>query len=89
MKLFVLIFTSLFFTVSYSYSQNFEYFDTDKEVLWGINKNSWGGLLGEEESIAFAEENDIPVFLIRKKSTGEVIERYTSAMTNLFLMDPN
>ena len=46
MKLFVLISTSLFFTVSYSYSQNFEYFDTDKEVLWVINKNSWGGLLG-------------------------------------------
>ena len=46
-------------------------------------------VMGEEESIAFAEENDIPVFLIRKKSTGEVIERYTSTMTNLFLMDPD
>ena len=46
-------------------------------------------VMGEEESIAFAEENDIPVFLIRKKSTGEVIERYTSTMSSLFLMDPD
>ena len=46
-------------------------------------------VMGEEESIAFAEENDIPVFLIIKKSTGEVIERYTSTMNNLFLMDPD
>ena len=46
-------------------------------------------VMGEEESIAFAEENDIPVLLIRKKSTGEVIERYTTAMTSLFLMDPD
>jgi hypothetical protein len=27
-------------------SQNSEYFDTNKEVFWGINKNSWGGLIG-------------------------------------------
>ena len=27
-------------------SQNFEYFESQKEVYWGINKNSWGGLIG-------------------------------------------
>ena len=29
-----------------SFSQNSEYFDTEKEVFWGLNKNSWGGLIG-------------------------------------------
>ena len=27
-------------------AQDFEYFDTEREVYWGINKNSWGGLFG-------------------------------------------
>ena len=27
-------------------AQNFEYFETEREVYWGINKNSWGGLFG-------------------------------------------
>ena len=27
-------------------AQNFDYFDTEREVYWGINKNSWGGLFG-------------------------------------------
>ena len=27
-------------------SQNFEYFESQKETYWGINKNSWGGLIG-------------------------------------------
>ena len=34
-------------TLSISLSaQNFEYFETEREVYWGINKNSWGGLFG-------------------------------------------
>jgi len=28
------------------FSQSSEYFDTEREVYWGINKNSWGGLIG-------------------------------------------
>ena len=28
------------------FSQNSGYFDTEREVYWGINKNSWGGLIG-------------------------------------------
>ena len=27
-------------------SQGLEYFDTENERFWGINKNSWGGLIG-------------------------------------------
>ena len=27
-------------------SQNLEYFETENERFWGINKNSWGGLIG-------------------------------------------
>lgn len=27
-------------------SQSSGYFDTEREVYWGINKNSWGGLIG-------------------------------------------
>lgn len=28
------------------FSQNLEYFETESERYWGINKNSWGGLIG-------------------------------------------
>ena len=40
----------LIFFILFSYnpllSQNLEYFDTQSERYWGINKNSWGGLIG-------------------------------------------
>ena len=42
-----ILFTIVLIIVSNSLiSQNFEYFDSEKEVQWGINKNSWGGLIG-------------------------------------------
>tara|TARA_Y100001936_G_scaffold248141_1_gene295387 strand:+ start:1242 stop:1958 length:717 start_codon:yes stop_codon:yes gene_type:complete len=46
MKLNLFLFL-LVFSLQYSlYSQNLEYFDTENERFWGINKNSWGGLIG-------------------------------------------
>ena len=41
-------FLSLIFLLSYKtiYSQDLEYFETEKERYWGISKNSWGGLIG-------------------------------------------
>ncbi|MFL3001167.1 MAG: hypothetical protein ACJZ0Y_03240 [Cytophagales bacterium] len=41
-----LILILFFISTEVSFSQNSEYFDTEKEVFWGINKNSWGGLIG-------------------------------------------
>jgi hypothetical protein len=47
MKIKALLILILFFiSTEVSFSQNSEYFDTEKEVFWGINKNSWGGLIG-------------------------------------------
>ena len=36
----------LFLAYTSLFSQNLEYFDSEKEAQWGISKNSWGGLIG-------------------------------------------
>jgi len=47
MKIKALLILVLFFiSTEVSFSQNSEYFNTEKEVFWGVNKNSWGGLIG-------------------------------------------
>ena len=38
--------TVLFLAYTSLFSQNLEYFDSEKEAQWGISKNSWGGLIG-------------------------------------------
>ena len=38
--------TVLFLAYTCLFSQNLEYFDSEKEAQWGISKNSWGGLIG-------------------------------------------
>ena len=38
--------TVLFLAYTFLFSQNLEYFDSEKEAQWGISKNSWGGLIG-------------------------------------------
>ena len=38
--------TVLFLACTCLFSQNLEYFDSEKEAQWGISKNSWGGLIG-------------------------------------------
>lgn len=38
--------TLLFLAYTCLFSQNLEYFDSEKEAQWGISKNSWGGLIG-------------------------------------------
>ena len=38
--------TVLFLAYTSLFSQNLEYFDSEKEAHWGISKNSWGGLIG-------------------------------------------
>tara|TARA_B100001287_G_scaffold177665_1_gene149804 strand:- start:1568 stop:2287 length:720 start_codon:yes stop_codon:yes gene_type:complete len=38
--------TVLFLAYTSLFSQNLEYFDSEKEAYWGISKNSWGGLIG-------------------------------------------
>ena len=47
MKHKITIFTTVLFLAYTSlFSQNLEYFDSEKEAQWGISKNSWGGLIG-------------------------------------------
>ena len=46
MKKFIILFSLFLSCVNISISQNIEYFETDTERYWGINKNSWGGLIG-------------------------------------------
>jgi len=46
MKKFIILFSLFLSSVNISISQNIEYFETDTERYWGINKNSWGGLIG-------------------------------------------
>jgi len=47
MKIKALSILVLFFLYTeISFSQSSEYFDTEREVFWGVNKNSWGGLIG-------------------------------------------
>ena len=36
----------LFLAYTSIFSQNLDYFDSEKEAQWGISKNSWGGLIG-------------------------------------------
>ena len=38
--------TVLFLAYTSLFSQNLDYFDSEKEAQWGISKNSWGGLIG-------------------------------------------
>ena len=38
--------TVLFLAYTCLFSQNLDYFDSEKEAQWGISKNSWGGLIG-------------------------------------------
>ena len=41
----VFVFLIFFYSENLS-SQGLQYFDTENERFWGINKNSWGGLIG-------------------------------------------
>ena len=46
MKKYILLSFILLSSYITIYSQDLEYFETEQERYWGINKNSWSGLIG-------------------------------------------